>query len=234
MTDTMTFEGRKEQIIKQLTQYMNQDDAKKFFTVYFNQGFTQSGVIIHRAFRYSSAMARKARGSASKNPYVGSYPKARKCLDRRNRSSNIYKSIKHCKLKQKLTTEDIENTSFVIGNSKRKYLKIFSKATFIAMAVALDITLCCTIGFSFIGTAITAIVSVIDLPLQKEKDLAACIISIVRKQKSLPKHSSFIRSNCKNYNLECDWHKGNKCGITIDAYIAIINKLVKQKVLIVE
>lgn len=229
MTDIISFEGRKSQIIAQLNKYMSKEDAEIFFLKHFNQNKTVNNRNLKMPS--SSAVARyKMRAG-----YIGSKYVAHRGV--KPSRVQVHARVRHQKAAiKKLTFSQIEQNSFSIGNGniRKHYSKKFTKVAFVCAAVALDITLYCTLGISFIGTAITAVTAVFDSSQKKEKSVALCIASIVEKQGFLPKYSTFRKADCKNLNIECSYHNGRKCNITKDVFVKVVNQLITQKVLIVE
>lgn len=228
VTDVIKFEGRKSQIITQLNQYMSPEDAERFFVRYFNQ----SKPARNQKLKVSSINAVgkcKTKTSFPDIKYVG--------------HSRVKPSVVHAhalvgyrKASKRLTFSEIGQTSFSIGNGniRKHYSKKFTKITFVCAAVALDIALYCTLGFSFVGTAITAVTAVFDSSQKKEKEVALCIATIVEKEGFLPQYSAFRKSNCKNYSIECSYHNEKKCNITKDVFVKVVNQLIRQKVLIIK
>ena len=229
MTDIISLKGSKSQIIAQLNEYMSKEDAEIFFLKHFNQNKTVNNRNLKMPS--SSTVARyKVRAGHIGSKYVahrGVEPLKLQVLTR----VGCQKAAR-----EKLTFSQIEQTSFSIGNGniRKHYSEKFTKVAFVCAAVALDIALYCTLGVSFIGTAITAVTAVFDSSQKEEKKVALCIASIVEKQGFLPKYSTFRIADCKNFNIECSYHNGRKCNITKDVFVEVVNQLITQKVLIVK
>ncbi len=226
MSDTIKFEGRKNQVIAQLSKYMEQKDAEKFFLSYFDQNrpSTRGNLTIP-----SINATAKLNTNLPQMRCVGF--RLRKFTDKRTLTKVAGRN--HHSL---LSFSQIENSSFLLVNTatRKKHSKTFTKVAFIAAAVALDIALYCTLGFSFVGTSITAVTTVFNSFEKHEKNIALCITSVVEKKGFLPKYSSFRKSKCKNMYLKCNYHNEEKCNITKEVYVQVINYLVKQKILIIQ
>ena len=200
---------------------------KFFFLKHFNQNETVNNRNLE--IPSSSAVARDKMRVGG----IGSKCVVARCV--KPSRAQVHARVGHQKAaKKELTFPEIEQNSFSIGNGNigKYYSKTFAKLAFVCAAVALDIALYCTLGISFVGTAITAVTAVFDASQKKEKSVALCIASIVKTQGSLPKYSTFRTAGCKNLNIECSYHNGRRCNITKDVFKNVVNQLIKQEVLI--
>ncbi len=229
MTDVIHFSGVRSQVINQLTKYMSKEDAEKFFANQFKKK-TPVANRIPRAMSSSAAAAcRKTTyvPDASNAWYRGSMPHFTQHAHGLRRFRN---------LPRRLTESEIANVSVMLGNrsTKKYYLRVFTKLAFVAAALALDITLYCTIGFSPLGTVVSA--ASISFASQKRttNHVVECILSVVEACKILPPYSYFEESDCKNMNLECPYQNQESCNITKGTYVNVVNELVREKLIIIE
>lgn len=229
MTDSISFKGQEIQIIAQLNKYMSKKDAKKFFLKHFNQNETVNNRNLKMPSSSAVSRHKMRAGDIRSNVAHIELVKSSRVQDH---AIVCYQTT----ARKELTFPEIEQNSISIGNGniRKNYSKKFTKVAFVCAAVALDIALYCTLGISFVGTAITAVTAVCDSLQKKEKSVALCIASIVEKQGYLPKYTTFRTADCKNLNMECSYHNGRKCNITKDVFVKVVNQLIKQEVLIVE
>lgn len=113
----------------------------------------------------------------------------------------VHARVRHQKAAiKKLTFSQIEQNSFSIGNGniRKHYSKKFTKVAFVCAAVALDITLYCTLGISFIGTAITAVTAVFDSS-QKRKKCGSLYCKYSRKTSFFAKVLDFQKSRLQKF-----------------------------------
>lgn len=225
MENLIKFEGSRNDIIKQLSKYMNHEDAKKFF----NTHFKQNRIINNTNLGQSSFNKVNDKMTMHKIANMTT----RVCYKIANPRKSCITKNRYCKITKRRTLNEINETSITIGsrNTSRQYVKTFSKLSFIAAVVALDIVLYCTLNFSFVGTTITAITSVINPPKTHTKEVIDCIISIVKEERFLPKYSVLINSKCKNMNSKCVYKDVGKCKITKDTFVNVVNELIEQKIL---
>lgn len=231
MTQTIVIQGYKKEVLSQLSKYMSIGDAKKFFNFYFEENYLINDFQEDLININSVIPLGKKNITNIENDYTNYFPKDGKCLRYKKNEPNliyndqIMSSIDEC-------FGNIDGKSITINNKRNKFFKKMSITIFIAIAVVLYIKLNFAVGYPLV-TNIMALVSTIPALLPENKNkLADCIISVVRKLGYLPQYSKFSRSNCKNLNVNCPYHRKEKCSITEEAYINVVSELIKNKVLV--
>lgn len=219
----IVFSGTPKEIIKQLTRYMDEQEATLYFKTFF-----RTPPNCGRRRKISHVILKsKARRSAM---YRLTTDFSKSLVACRSTSTSAHKTSS--KSIKQLDFEEIEQSIIVTG--PRTYsIKKIALTVFVASVIALDIALQCTLGSSCVGTVISGASFLVGTlsTLPESKIPAQCLLSLVKEFSHLPKFSSLSGEHCANIMLACKFRKDGLCTITKEVFSKTVNSLFKAKLL---